>query len=74
MRLSSSRPLKKTQNASLRLNRRAATYCKYVSAHQFSRASPLDLFEQPAEASLHHNVIDELTLSTEGEVAGDRAL
>src|SRR6185369_3110147 len=34
--------------ASLPLNRLAATYCKYASARRFSRASPRDLFEQPA--------------------------
>jgi hypothetical protein len=32
----------------LRLNRLTPTYCKYASARRFSRASPLDLFEQPA--------------------------
>ena len=34
--------------ASLPLNRLAPTYCQYASARRFSRASPLDLFEQPA--------------------------
>jgi hypothetical protein len=34
--------------ASLPLDRLAPTYCKYASARRFLRASPLDLFEQPA--------------------------
>jgi len=54
----------------------ASSASRYVSAHQFSRASPLDPFEQPArssqqpaKASLHHKVIYELTLVHEGAVA-----
>jgi hypothetical protein len=38
----------------LPLNRVAATYCKYVSARRFSRASHLDLFEQPATGFFQH--------------------
>jgi hypothetical protein len=34
----------------LRLIDFASTYKKYASAHRSSRASPLDLFEQPAES------------------------
>src|SRR6185369_11371946 len=40
--------------ASLPLNRLAATYCEYASARRFSRASPLDLFEQPARGFFQH--------------------
>jgi hypothetical protein len=46
--------LEKDAYASLPLNRVAATYCKYVSARRFSRASHLDLFEQPATGFFQH--------------------
>ena len=36
--------------ASLPLNRLAPTYCKYARARRFSRASHLDLFEQPGKS------------------------
>jgi hypothetical protein len=46
--------LEKDAYASLPLNRVAATYCKYVSARRFARASHLDLFEQPATGFFQH--------------------
>jgi hypothetical protein len=46
---SSKQAAEKDPYASLRSIDLASTYVKYASAHRSSRASPLDLFEQPAK-------------------------